>query len=48
METKHKALYDSPKVTVVELKMESGVLTVSTNSLESREDGGVWGSGDWF
>jgi hypothetical protein len=50
METKHKALYDSPTVTVVELKLESGVLTVSTNNPESRgESIGNWGDIDtWF
>ena len=45
----HKRMYDSPTVTVVELKLESGVLTVSTNSPEDRVNNGFWGGNDtWF
>lgn len=49
MEMKHiKHIYVSPTVNVVELKMKSGVLTVSTNNPESRGNGGDWGNGGWY
>lgn len=48
MSSNHKRMYDSPTVSVVKLKMESGMLTVSTNNPESRGNGGDWGTGVWY
>lgn len=48
MKAIHKQRYTVPSVEVVELKMDSGVLTVSTNSPENRGNGGVWGTGIWY
>lgn len=45
---KHKQFYVTPSTETVDLKMESGVLTVSTNNPESRGNGGDWGNGGWY
>lgn len=41
METKNKELYDAPATTVVEVKMETGVLITSTTWVIIGTEGGV-------
>ena len=41
METKNKELYDAPATTVVEVKMETGVLITSTIWVILGTEGGV-------
>ena len=50
-------LYESPVAEIVELRFETSLLQTSelgvgsgngSNSIESREDGGSWGNGDWY
>jgi len=48
MDNKDRRRYESPSTEVVEMRMESGILTVSNGSPESRIDGGSWGNGSWF
>ena len=48
MKTERKRRYESPSTEVVEMRMESGILTVSNGSPEDRQNGGSWGDGSWF
>ena len=48
MYNKDKRHYESPSTEVVEMRMESGILTVSNGSPEDRQNGGLWGDGSWF
>ena len=48
MDNKDKRRYESPSTEVVEMRMESGILTVSNGSPEDRQNGGLWGDGSWF
>lgn len=48
MRKKLKKQYESPTSRLVELKMETPILTVSSSGApEGRNDGGDWGTGDW-
>ena len=48
METKNKTIYESPTMQTVEVKTETVILNASANAPEGRENGGDWGTGDWY
>ena len=52
-----KQFYNTPVTEIVELRFETGLLQTSglgvgsgngSKNVESRQDGGSWGNGDWY